>query len=168
MGAVTDGAGGIFAILSDVNPPVFSYFHNAYLQHMTPSGALATGYPVSGKSLVSGDLGTIGILPDGSGNVFFGWSSPSGSTVRARLLDASGNTAPGWPANGIDTGIPDNTGGEPAPDGSGGIYVIWTSGTDIKVQRFDANVCQLPGHQQQTHALALSQFLEGGDADPGQ
>jgi hypothetical protein len=139
VGAATDAAGGIFSVLTDVDPPQYSNFHDAYLQHRTESGALAGGYPTNGKPLVSGDLGTIGILPDGSGNVFFGWSSPSGSTVRAKLLDPSGNTAPGWPSNGIDTGIPDDTDGEPALDGSGGIYAIWTSGMEIKVQRFNSS-----------------------------
>ena len=138
MGVGTDGAGGIFAVLSVVNPPLFSYFHDAYLQHRTASGGLAAGYPANGKALISGDVGTIGILPDGAGNVFFGWSSPAGSTVRAKLLDPSGDTAPGWPASGIDTGIPDDAVGEPALDGAGGLYVIWALGTEIKVQRFDA------------------------------
>ena len=138
VGAVTNGAGGIFTLLSFVNPPIFSYFHGAFFQYRAASGGPPSDYP-NDVELASGDMGTIGILPDGPGSAFFGWSSPAGSTVRVKLLDAFGNTAGGWPAGGIDTGIPDTTVGEPAVDGAGGLYAIWVSGTEIKVQRFNAS-----------------------------
>lgn len=136
--AVTDNAGGLFATYLNVDPQ-FDNHHDGYLQHVTSSGATAGGYPAGGKKLVSGSVGTLGMLADGAGGVFFAWSSPSGSTIRVKRLDASGVETGGWPAGGLDTGIPDQASGEPALDGTGGLYGAWATGNTIQALRINAS-----------------------------
>jgi hypothetical protein len=134
----TDGAGGLFAVYTNVDPQ-FQNSHDGYLQHLTSAGAVASGYPASGKKLVTGSVGTIGMIPDGVGGVYFGWSSPSGSTIRVKRLDATGAEIGGWPAAGLDTGVPDDASGEPVSDGAGGLYGVWATGNQILVQRVNAS-----------------------------
>ena len=137
LAAGTDGAGGVFAVYVNADPQNAS-FHDAYLQHLTGSGAPAAGYPAGGKTLLTGDLGGVGMLPDGAGGLFFGWAQPPGSTIRAKRLDATGATTGGWPAGGLDTGVSEDASGEPALDGAGGFYFTWATPTTIVIQRFSA------------------------------
>jgi hypothetical protein len=134
VAACADGSGGGFFLTTDVDED-FVFFTDAYFQHLTSAGALASGYPAAGKTLVSGSVGVLGMQPDGSGGVFFGWS-PDGSTIRIKRLDATGTVTGGWPAGGLDTGIPDAVSGKAAADGSGGIYFAYSTGTTVVVQRF--------------------------------
>ncbi|HKQ59308.1 MAG TPA: hypothetical protein VJY35_15705 [Candidatus Eisenbacteria bacterium] len=134
----TDGAGGLFVTYTNVDPQ-FQNSHDGYLQHLTTAGAVAGGYPASGKKIVSGSVGTLGMIADGAGGVYFGWSSPSGSTIRIKRLDANGTETGGWPAAGLDTGVPDDASGEPVPDGTGGVYGVWATGNQILVQRVNAS-----------------------------
>jgi hypothetical protein len=135
VSAGTDNAGGAFFVYTNVDPQ-FANNHDGYLQHMTSSGTVAGGYPANGKTMVTGEIGTGGMLPDGSGGLFFGWSTPSGSNIRVTRLDASGTATAGWPAIGIDTGVLDQVNGEPEVDGAGGIYLTWSTATELKIQRF--------------------------------
>jgi hypothetical protein len=134
VASATDDAGGGF-FLTSISDTSFNVTHELYLQHLTSSGSPAAGYPTGGKSIVTGDVNVNGIVADGSGGVFFGWSAPS-STIRIKRLDNTGTVTGGWPAGGIDTGVPDQVNGEPALDGSGGVYLVWSTATDVMIQRF--------------------------------
>lgn len=136
VGTGTDNAGGLFAVFVNVDPQ-FDNQHDVYLQRLMGSGTPAAGYPAIGKQLVSGAIDGAGMLPDGSGGLFFGWA-PAGGTLLIKRLDATGATTGGWPAGGIDTGVPEDAIGEPVLDGAGGVYFCWTTATTLNVQRFTA------------------------------
>lgn len=136
-GSGTDNGGGGFFLYTDVDPQ-FANTHDIYLQHLTSSGAVASGYPAGGKTMIQGSVGTIGMLPDGSGGLYFGWSTPDGSNVRVKRLDATGAATLGWPAGGIDTGVPDAVNGEPALDGAGGFYLALSTATTVVIQRYSS------------------------------
>src|SRR5439155_769203 len=137
----TDDAAGGFFVYTDlatqfnipVNIPV-----NVYLQHLTSSGGVAAGYPPGGKLMAAGYVGVAGMLPDGSGGLFLGWAAGPDNyeKIRVTRLDASGTATAGWPAGGVDTGLRDSVPGEPASDGAGGIYLVWSQGTEVKIQRY--------------------------------
>lgn len=134
VASTTDGGGGGF-FLTTIGDTSFTYNHDLYLQHLTSAGSPAAGYPTGGKSMTTGDVNVGGIVADGSGGVFFGWSA-TGSTIRLKRLDNTGAVTGGWPAGGIDTGVPDQVNGEPALDGSGGVYLTWSTTTQVMIQRF--------------------------------
>jgi hypothetical protein len=87
VGAGTDNAGGALFLYVNVDPQ-FDNAHDFYLQRLTSAGAVAAGYPATGKPLIAGAVGTGGMVPDGSGGLFFGWSQPPGSNLRVTRLGA--------------------------------------------------------------------------------
>ena len=132
VGLSTDDAGGAFVLFTDIN--TYPY-HDLYLQHLSSTGALAGGYPASGKTLYTGDLFSSGIEPDGSGGLYLRWT-PLGGTLHMERLDASGALVAGWPVGGLDTGISHQP--DAMLDGLGGFYVAWNSALNVYIQRFSS------------------------------
>ena len=134
----TDDAAGGFFVYTDVVTQFADIPVNVYLQHLTSSGGVAAGYPPGGKLMAAGYVGVAGMLPDGSGGLFLGWAAGPDlyEKIRVTRLDASGTATAGWPAGGVDTGLRDTVPGEPASDGAGGIYLVWSQGTEVKIQRY--------------------------------
>jgi len=131
----TDDAAGGFFVYTNVDPQ-FHIQQDLYLQHLTSSGAVAAGYPAAGKLMVPGYIGVAGMLPDGSGGLFLGLSAQAFANIQITRLDASGTATAGWPADGVDTGLSDTTSVEAAIDGAGGIYLVWSMGNELKIQRY--------------------------------
>jgi len=135
VSSATDGTVGGGFFLTTISDTSYNYSHDLYLQRLTSAGSPAAGYPAGGKSMATGDVKVGGLLYDGAGGVFFGWSA-AGSTIRIKRLDNTGAAILGWPAGGIDTGVPDAVNGEPALDGTGGGYLAWSTATQVMIQRF--------------------------------
>jgi hypothetical protein len=125
--------GGFF--LTTISDTAYTYSHDLFLQRLTGAGVPAAGYPAGGKLMVTGDVNVAGIVYDGAAGLFFGWSA-TGSTIRVKRLDNTGAVIGGWPVGGIDTGVSDQVNGEPALDGSGGVYLVWSTPTEVRIQRF--------------------------------
>lgn len=104
MGGVSDAAGGAYVW----------WIENLglMLTHIAPDGALASGWPIHGRSL--GTLVSSAHRPlavaDGTGGVYVGWLTPTplGSStagIRVVHLDGLGAGAGGWPINGRTFGL---------------------------------------------------------------
>jgi hypothetical protein len=122
---VTDGADGVFVTWVDVRDGVSSI----YSHHVLSNGALAGGIPVDGKPLLQNAVGDalVDTRADGLGGLFI--VRAPGVSILHRLNGAL-NTAPGWPANGIqlDASPPGDGRVGMQPDGLGGIYVSFRNG----------------------------------------
>lgn len=100
-----DGSGGAYLLWQD-DRDLATAGDDAYAQHLTASGTVASGWPGGGLRLVDlpGNQGSINfVLPDDSGGAVFIWSdgrpgAPGGYALR---VHADGTIAAGWTANGI-------------------------------------------------------------------
>ena len=89
------------------------------------------------------------MVPDGTGGAIVVWSdSRPGGGLFAQRVNAAGVSQ--WTVNGVPVDTSPSIGGPEvgiAPDGAGGVIVMWTSGTtsplrDIRAQRLDATGTQ--------------------------
>lgn len=161
VGAGPDATGGLFAVLTNVDPQ-FENSHDIYLQRLTGAGTVAPSYPAEGKLMRTGPIDGGGMLADGAGGLFFGWGLVAGNLFVTRL-DASGNATAGWPAGGLDTGVLSQSTGEPALDGVGGFYLSWTTATTLNVQRY-TNTGPVSGWP--VGGLAISGSPAAGSVEP--
>jgi len=144
---VSDGAGGMFVAWND--------FRNAsgdiYLQRVTPSGAIATGWPLNGKAAcsVSGNQFDPVAVSDGSGGVILSWDDFRDGSISydiyAQRLTATGAFASGWPSAGLmlcgeanDQLLPSIVG-----DQAGGAVITWydfrSGNADVYAMRVTAS-----------------------------
>src|SRR5436190_1975145 len=140
-----------------MRPPVFhlACFTLALASmFITPRLAHATWVPLGNPVCVApGDQTGGAEVPDGSGGMFVVWLdqrrgySPNIDLYGTRLL-ADGSVAPSWPIDGAAlaaTGYV--TTPSLAPDGAGGLILIWFDQTDHKphMQHVDASGVLAPG-----------------------
>lgn len=77
------------------------------------------------------------LIPDGSGGVYVGWqdyaTNPSNGDLRILRLDADGDVAPGWPAEGLIPPRPSIRWSQAAlaADGRGGLFGAWPVGPTV-------------------------------------
>jgi hypothetical protein len=98
-----------------------------YAQALDADGNVMPGWPANGLPITAAE-GTQRyptMAPDGVGGAFVAW--PDGGKLRIQHLTETGAVALGWPATGrvaadAVVGAPAPT----APDGAGGVYVVWT------------------------------------------
>src|SRR5437870_5544590 len=120
-----DGAAGVFVAWQDGDPG------DIYAQHLNSDGTRVPGWPEGGLGVCTdpGDQGVPYLASDGHGGFFVAWGDLRNGTaaVFAARVTASGEFAPGWPANGKEI-----AGGTLAhylrgivPDGTGGVYTAW-------------------------------------------
>lgn len=143
----SDGAGGAY----------FSWQDDAsldiYLQHLSPGGEVATGWPIDGLPVcVLPDFqGYPVVIPDGSGGVFVTWGDARDGPLAAyaqRVL-ADGSIAAGWAENGVRI-VLDRAMRRLMPDGEGGAYLSCATLGDIQdsgyyLQRFTGAGTIAPG-----------------------
>lgn len=107
-----------------------------------------------GGIVVAGDPGSqfgIGFQRDGQGGMFTPWAAETveGYEVRLKRFDAGGNLPGGWPASGRLMAAAPLGSFQCAPDGNGGLYVLWGSqdysNQDFRVSHFDASGLLSPG-----------------------
>jgi hypothetical protein len=148
-----DAFGGAFIFWRDGRDYATNEF-DAYLQHLTPSGVIAPGWPSEGRPIVTAprDQDPLVISPDGFGGVFVSWTDPvgPGADCYVQRVLSDGTLAPGWPAGGVlvapATQFPKITGVN--PDGNGGAYIAWNIDVpfhDILVQHLTASGQVAPG-----------------------
>ena len=150
---IGDAAGGAFVAWVELSQTNGS---DVYLQHVTPWGVIAPGWPPGGLpvTFLSGSQGLTDLAPDGLGGALIVWFDHrnvelgSSKDVYAQRILADGSIAPGWPVNGapVTRGPGTQDFSLIAPDGAGGAYVAWdderdysTRNTDIYAQHLTAN-----------------------------
>lgn len=132
VSVIGDAAGGVWISWDDHRDPSRSA---AYLTHVLASGEIAPGWPANGRDFEPGPLvtGSLLLLPLADGGFLACWGFVDDpalveSGLRAQRYDASGEPDPLWPAGGVVARVPVPVGGPPrgiAPDGAGGLYVVW-------------------------------------------
>ena len=98
------------------------------------------------------------LVADGAGGIYVTWRQSGLATVQH--LTHAGDVASGWPGDGLSgwEGYPEEYSPAPAPDGSGGVYVVWLDrrfrsvaespayeGCQLYVQRYTADGRIAPG-----------------------
>lgn len=96
-------------------------------QHLLATGDLDPAWPSSG-ALACGVLAPrwmIGLVPDHVGGVYAWWMT--GNSLAVTRIDATGQIAAGWPAQGRTLGsvLSDNRYPSVIEDGAGGFYAAW-------------------------------------------
>src|SRR5439155_722295 len=124
--SVTDGAGGVFEAWEDVR----SGRSDIYAQHITATGALASGCPADGLPVFvsAGDQATPVAVSDDDGGVIIAWTDLRyGSAIFAQRRRGDGSIAPGWIANGLGvTNLTSNQSvAKVVSDGTGGAFFVW-------------------------------------------
>ena len=143
---VADGAGGAFVPWSDFR----GGSGDLYLQHVSGSGAIASGWPLSGLPVCTtiGDQFDPVAAPDGSGGVIVAWDDARAGTsavdIYAQRITSAGTVASGWGVNGVLVCNAASNQLRPAigASGSGDALVAWQderSGlSDIYLRRITA------------------------------
>ncbi len=134
----SDGSGGVYVIWEDSRNYAVAGT-DIYLQHITASGDLASGWPVSGLPLCTApgpqfrNKGSL--VADGAGGVLATWydrRSGTNDDIYLQRMTASGSPAPGWPVDGVR--VTDLPLSEKDPvvesDGAGGAFVAWQDTRD--------------------------------------
>jgi hypothetical protein len=132
----SDGAGGAIVVWSDwrnYNPD--DPRGDLYAQRVTSAGEIAPGWPAEGVPIcvAPSSQHTYRIIADGSGGAYIAWidfrDAPATGNLHIYLqrIRSDGTLASGWVENGISiTRMPGYSGGPVlAPDGAGGVFVVW-------------------------------------------
>lgn len=123
-----DGVGGFLLCWYDYRPPLDQLGSEIFAVRVLPTGALAPGWPLSGKMVSDPGDGSYDADPDitgdGLGGAYLVWESSHPAWVQH--LTAIAQPAPGWPAYGMrlaGTGGQEDT--DITADGQGGAIVVW-------------------------------------------
>ena len=128
----SDGVGGALVVWQDDRNGAVDPHLDIYAQRIGPGGTTlwtANGVPVC---IATGDQWLPKVAADGLGGAYLAWVDQRGSVRRvyAQHLTASGDLAPGWPADGIPVGSAGAVGAQRdvalAPDGEGGVLIAWS------------------------------------------
>ena len=136
--AVPDGRAGALTLAQEFGASGFRH----EVERVGPDGSIPPGWP---STALEASHVSSGLAADGTGGVYVGRvrQGPAASQIVVHHLLADGSLDPTWPAGGrIVADIPGFQGCQLAPDGSGGVYVAFSSGTDqgslLGVLRLDA------------------------------
>jgi hypothetical protein len=170
---VPDGAGGAIVAWadarnydrSDPNDPNPNY-SDIYAQRVTASGEIAAGWPVDGMPIVLAPSSqhTQAIVADGSGGAYIAWLDFRDAQrtrfvhVYLQRIREDGTIAPDWPLNGVPVCPVPGYQKWPslAPDGSGGVYVVWN----------DNRTAPVPWEDEPVHVYA-QRITPDGKVAPG-
>ena len=179
---IADGAGGAWIPWGD-DRNAGTNGRDIYVQRITGSGALATGWPAGGLAVcdATGNQIQPRLVADGADGAFVAWqdqrTSPDGDPY-LQHLNADGTLAPGWPANG--KAVCNASGAElisldsMVGDGAGGAILVWSdardsliTGRDVYAQRIDSDgsvhggwatngvaLCAAAGDQTDVHCVS--------------
>lgn len=124
---------------------------DVFLQHISPDGTVATGWPPGGIVVCNAPGWQLisQALPDASGGVYLLWYDYriDDPDVYCTHVSASGSTVPGWPVNGLlisrGSGSFVPTAGSMCSDGLGGTFVFWSEyfqgGYTFRAKRFNSD-----------------------------
>src|SRR5262245_11107019 len=152
---VPDGLGGALVAWQDyrqLNVPGGTG-SDIYALRVRPDGTIAPGWPAGGLPILVGagnqDLPVV--LADGTGGGFISWDDLDTGDIYLKRLLANGAIAPGWPTDGLPICTLPSLQGSPrlAPDGTGGLFIVWGDLRDgpvaIYAQRVTATGQLSPG-----------------------
>lgn len=133
-----DGGGGCFITWDDQRESGID--HDIYLQHLTASGSVASGWPTDGLGvcMASANQTAPSVISDGSGGAIVVWQderdvATTNSDIYAIRVTGAGAIVSGWSTDGtgVCTTSPEQK--EPAliPDGAGGAIFVWQNGTGL-------------------------------------
>ncbi len=113
-----DGSGGMYVVLLDNRDYAAFQSLDIYIQHLTATGAYASGWPGSGKPIVTcpdkNRAETYCAARDSAGGFVVAWGdgAVSPAAVRIQRIDATGERVAGWDACGqaIVTGLSASSG----------------------------------------------------------
>jgi hypothetical protein len=130
---VPDGAGGAFIAWRDARD-FGTQGDDLYAQRLLPNGTIAPGWAADGEPVCVAANSQSGprLAADGSGGLLVCWIDERNVDVTAfdlyaQRLDADGQIAPGWTADGLALCGADSDQDAPvcAGDGAGGFYAAW-------------------------------------------
>jgi len=126
--AASDGSGGMLV--------AWTAGGDIYVQRLTSSGAVASGWPVNGLIVcnATGSQTDAALLGDGAGGAIVAWTDARGANLDIYATRVLGNAtiAPGWPVNGVklstndSSPVKDDVTPQLTSDGAGGAFAIWT------------------------------------------
>jgi hypothetical protein len=169
---IADGEGGAFVVWQDARNGATTSA-DIYAQRVRPDGTLAPGWPDQGAPLSRDPSYQFvnAVAADGAGGLFAVWEDTrdfivTGFDLYAQHLTATGEPAPGWPADGVP--VCTAAGDQITPrnhrlvlDGAGGVVVVWVDARryppteDIYAQRRLADGTIAPGWAVNGNPLAL-------------
>src|ERR1051325_3841218 len=134
----SDGQGGCYIVWEDPRLPANGY--DIFTQHLTSTGAVASGWPVNGLQLTNqlGDQRQASVVSDDAGGAIVAWQGTlpnNDHDIFASRLLSNGTLATGWSANGnVVCSTPDDQ-SRPVltKDGAGGAIVAWQDGRGVDV-----------------------------------
>ena len=124
-----DGSGGVFVAWGD-----YATTSASFAQRVTAAGGIAAGWPANGRRMMLGPY-TQQLLSDGAGGAFLAGGTP-GSLYFAdyylQRFTGAGAIVAGWPDGGaLVCQAPDERVGlRMAPDGAGGVLLVWSDYRD--------------------------------------
>lgn len=130
--AIPFGDGGALMVWSSFDPADYIGSGEIYAQALDSDGNVMPGWPPNGLPITAAE-GTqryATMAPDGVGGAFVVWLdfATGGGKLRIQHLTEMGAVALGWPATGRVAGDDVVGATSPmAPDGAGGVYVVWTA-----------------------------------------
>lgn len=142
--AASDGTGGAIAIWQDGRTGIDS---DLYAARIHADGRLDTTWPPAGSPIciAPGNQNAVRMVPDGQGGVFAAWGDLrnlgiSGRDIYVQHIDGGGAIAPGWDVGGQPacTAPRTQSGASLVPDGTGGVFVVWTDSRDEPLLGDDA------------------------------
>lgn len=147
-GVASDGAGGLFLAWDDHRNDPIGFYPDLYVQRLLADGSTAPGWPLDGRkaydSSTGGGAGPI--IPDDGGGILVlfgddrrGVPEPFDVDIYCQRMQADGQNAPGWLADGrmLVNRFAALRGA--VPDEAGGFYVIRSRLTDQSAP-YDAEI----------------------------
>jgi len=140
---IPDGGGGAYIAWHDLRN---GQDWDVYLQRITSTGAAAPGWPQNGFAVCTPPGFQIypRLIPDSAGGCVLAWydarNTATAYDIYAQRITAQGTVPNEWPPNGtaLCTAMGDQVGPLPAPDGAGGVLVVWNDNrvyADVYAQR---------------------------------
>jgi len=131
-GVMPDSDGGAY-IGWGVNHGQNASDDDVYAVRILADGSIAPGWPSGGLAVAAppGPQFLAGVVADGTGGLALGWSDqyPQPAVAHVQRLRPNGTIALGWPTSGARVsdlaGWQDMYTGPLAPDGQGGVYVVF-------------------------------------------
>jgi hypothetical protein len=168
--AASDGLGGVIIPWVDYRSFVAGgTLEDIYAQRILADGSIAPGWPVNGvpvRRAPSRDDTPI-LIADGAGGAFFSWDDRTNKDIYLQHLTASGEVAPGWPADGLPICTLPGEQGAPqlVPDGTGGVLIAWGDLRDgplaAYAQRVTAAGLIAPGWPENGVRIVIDRAIRG-------
>jgi hypothetical protein len=140
--------------------------YDVYAQRILADGSIAPSWQVNGMPVTRAPGQQVNpvVLGDGTGGAFFSWTDHTSSDIYLQRLTASGEVAPGWPADGLPISVlPAGQGGTVlAPDGAGGVLMAWGDSRDgpiaVYAQRVSPSGVVAPGWPENGRRIVLGRY----------